>query len=1233
MLFFGFRFDRNLSDIGTIMHVSEMSSLRGSVSWTDKPVSYYLHVIDRTKLERYFQRLKNHKGDENGNSRGTRYTRNNTANETTDSDTEIMNGNSNSNGSGNGNVSTNGSRARRTWSEVTNYKDKSSHSDDEENNNSRNRKHGNVLKKRKKLTRKAATKSTPTMNTTQTNGVQKKRPTKANATGVTTISNKKGGRKRNFKIVGLDLLHSHTLSSTNTQTLGKRLPPAPGTVDQQLTSLTGSMRHEELDIPPAPSDTPYALQILLDLFRNQFMQQLDQMRNPACKETVNKQIIDEKERNKNLLNRVNQLEKQIKVLIDDSVALLKARMNELGIEMTSQNDLLAKAKEIVHRHKDLQVMAAKLQAQVGQLEREHNHLVLNQVQLLASKYSKGETVELNPQTSQELVLKEIASTLSHRKKLKDKLTSLEQDMQSIENSPNAANTNAYAVDEKRMNAGTPAHLVSVNTGVHPPPAASYGSATISLAPPSKPAPTNSKSQRKSRESRARSQEWPDIPDVGKIEENNPEILAQKILETGRQIEAGRLLANNSKHKDSNDHRKHSQQLNADNSLMPAPTVVVKSARAGTNGAATVQPKHPSKIIQDTPKVVNFEDRLKSIITSALSQDQEQRKAQTKPNTAQPSPTPPPSAPNLYAKSYPNSQIAAPNTNQTASAHNFNPNIISGTHHLNAATTISAVKPSINSMPTNIATKSNDSTFAFSNKYPSGSAKYGQHTNQAQHPSHSMAHYQKNHHLDTSITPRHSPHGPSPINNYPHSHHRGENTNIDIQLHHTHNNSSNRDHIAHSNQYVPHIDVKNEFKTPEKMRYDRMQNHVTIDEHNMNRAFIAENMNAYNSTSRPSSTSSCASSGHHSISRQMIAATPPLQSPNNLPDYTQVSPAKMALRRHLSQEKISQQFGPGNGSMSSKTIGDLVNGEIERTLEISNQSIINAAVDMTAMAGSGAVINERAQRPERVNVRILDDLMPPQQQPFGGAAGFNRNREITKSPVHLHGQSNLATLAHVAHNHKQMSQHPTFSPGHTKPLTIQTISPRSTGSAQYSPSSNHSFTSPNMRQNEQPTKYMPLPRADMKLNWDSYFNESKSVLHQNQQQQKSMAHSKSQPESPHRNNGAPLEGKYSSIRMNHYLTVNELFLKKKMFHLINRLGLAASLQQRVLAQMKIKEERDERQKRAEISPIQNGSVTITPTAHIKTEGTLAISITQFANRFIITICLNRFNKKISNLTIC
>ncbi|KAH1007008.1 hypothetical protein HUJ04_004290 [Dendroctonus ponderosae] len=51
--------DRNLSDIGTIMNISEIAPSTSSVSWTDKPVSYYLHQIDRTKLEAYFLAKKN----------------------------------------------------------------------------------------------------------------------------------------------------------------------------------------------------------------------------------------------------------------------------------------------------------------------------------------------------------------------------------------------------------------------------------------------------------------------------------------------------------------------------------------------------------------------------------------------------------------------------------------------------------------------------------------------------------------------------------------------------------------------------------------------------------------------------------------------------------------------------------------------------------------------------------------------------------------------------------------------------------------------------------------------------------------------------------------------------------------------------------------------------------------------------------------------------------------------
>ena len=38
------------TDIGAIMHVTELSPLRGAVSWTCNPVTYFLHVVDRTMV-------------------------------------------------------------------------------------------------------------------------------------------------------------------------------------------------------------------------------------------------------------------------------------------------------------------------------------------------------------------------------------------------------------------------------------------------------------------------------------------------------------------------------------------------------------------------------------------------------------------------------------------------------------------------------------------------------------------------------------------------------------------------------------------------------------------------------------------------------------------------------------------------------------------------------------------------------------------------------------------------------------------------------------------------------------------------------------------------------------------------------------------------------------------------------------------------------------------------------
>lgn len=463
------------------------------------------------------------------------------------------------------------------------------------------------------------------------------------------------------------------------------------------------------------------------------------MKQPNYKLSVENCIRQEKERNKKLQNRAAQLEKQIKVLIDDSVALLKARMNELGINATSPVDLLAKAKEIVCRHKELQAKASKLQCQVASLEQEQNNLVIQRQQEIIEKYNGHDAAqELSPIAIQEFVLREISSTLSHRKKLHNQVSRLEGDIVSLEK----------VTEEKKQ----------------------------AQALVSRQQQANTKPSRKTREYRARSQDWPDVPDIAKIEEQNPEILAQKILETGRKIEASKMSANFVKLNNTTSNKSSNGHRGVVRNNMPAPLPAAK--RQNVNNFNS-QPS-PLPRANEPPKLADFEDRLKSIITSALNEDQQNR------NRAQ--------------------MQQAYNMQQVQERKKENRNLT---------------------------------------PYQEGLAGM-------------MECYR-------TEVPKISPH-------------------IARQL------------------------------TPEQ------------------------------------------------------------------PDYTQVSPAKLALRRHLAQEKLAAQHhnvNPVDGIVATRTIGDLMSGEIERTLEISNQSIINAAVDMSDIQGtatltSRSVVNvSLPPRPERVKVPTSD----------------------------------------------------------------------------------------------------------------------------------------------------------------------------------------------------------------------------------------------------------------------
>lgn len=56
--------ERNLADIGSIMHVVEIQpdQKKDTVSWTPKPLPYYLHVLDGSRIERYYEKQKRKQG-------------------------------------------------------------------------------------------------------------------------------------------------------------------------------------------------------------------------------------------------------------------------------------------------------------------------------------------------------------------------------------------------------------------------------------------------------------------------------------------------------------------------------------------------------------------------------------------------------------------------------------------------------------------------------------------------------------------------------------------------------------------------------------------------------------------------------------------------------------------------------------------------------------------------------------------------------------------------------------------------------------------------------------------------------------------------------------------------------------------------------------------------------------------------------------------------------------------
>ncbi|KFV67785.1 Histone-lysine N-methyltransferase, H3 lysine-79 specific, partial [Dryobates pubescens] len=317
---------RNLSDIGTIMRVVELSPLKGSVSWTGKPVSYYLHTIDRTILENYFSSLKNPKLREEQEAARRRQQRESKSNTTTP-----------------------------TKVQEASWLLQDSGAEEEKAAASAVKKPSPSKARKKKLSKKGR----------KLAGRKRGRPKKMNPAGPE--------RKTKKSQTALELLHAQTVSQTASSS-PQDAYKSPHSPFYQLPPKV--QRHSPTQLLVTP--TPPALQKLLDSFKIQYLQFMAYMKTPQYKASLQQLLEQEKEKNAQLLGTAQQLFTHCQAQKEEIKRLFQQKLDELGVKALTYNDLIQAQKEISAHNQ-------QLKEQTKQLEKDNSELRKQSLQLLKAR--------------------------------------------------------------------------------------------------------------------------------------------------------------------------------------------------------------------------------------------------------------------------------------------------------------------------------------------------------------------------------------------------------------------------------------------------------------------------------------------------------------------------------------------------------------------------------------------------------------------------------------------------------------------------------------------------------------------------------------------------------------------------------------------------------------------------------------------------------------------------------
>ncbi|XP_043910719.1 histone-lysine N-methyltransferase, H3 lysine-79 specific-like [Protopterus annectens] len=313
---------RNLSDIGTIMKVVELTPLKGSVSWTGKPVSYYLHTIDRTILENYFASLKNPKLREDQEAGKRRQQKENKENKSNTS----------------------------TPTKVHENKDSGA---EEEKPGTVAVKRPSPPKPRKNRLAKKGRKMA---------GRKRGRPKKPSSANTE--------RKAKKSQTALEQLQAQPASQTPSSS-SQDAYKSPNSPYCQLPPKVQRYSSNQLLTSP----TPPALQKLLDSFKVQYLQFMAYMKTPQYKTNLQQLLEQEKQKNVLLTGTAQQLSVHCQAQKVEIKRLFQKKLDELGVKALTYNDLVQAKKEISAHNQQLKEQTKHLEKDTGELRNQSIHLL------------------------------------------------------------------------------------------------------------------------------------------------------------------------------------------------------------------------------------------------------------------------------------------------------------------------------------------------------------------------------------------------------------------------------------------------------------------------------------------------------------------------------------------------------------------------------------------------------------------------------------------------------------------------------------------------------------------------------------------------------------------------------------------------------------------------------------------------------------------------------------------